>query len=955
MTTEPSPVDELLARPTPAERLAFLRSAGRDDAAGLTALLDVAAELAGGDPKRGYLLAQTCAAAATGPGQEGLLARACYTQAQAGARNGRLDEALELIETARRIWTESGNAPAALRTGLGRMHVLNERGEHDAAATTGTAMLVALEGPDGDGDRWSPSDRLELRGMIHQNLGMTHGFAGRWQDLIVSSREAATQFAAAGITDRAAALHENIGIAMMQLGRVGEAIAEFELAVAGNREQGHVLGHGRSLIELGRARLLLGEFRVALATFDEAGELLARLGPLPDQDWLAVSRGDAYLVLNLHDEALASYLPAERAFRAAGLTYDIALTLSSRGAALVRAERLDEAAAVLGEALELWEGAGNVPMLASTLLELAALRARAGGGAEAAKLVRRALVALDGGDWPVEAFYARLLLADLALPDLDEAERRLEQAREPAARLAIPHLDFRLDERLGRVRLGQGRPDEARMLLERAVATVESLRGGLPRESMRTAFLRDKTAAYAALVEMWLDRGDPESLRRAFEMAERAKSRSLVDLMLGSVTARIATGEADPRVQRLLALQADLDAVYDALLGDDPDGVRGPRAAQLRGRAAELEREIGMVRLDVPVQERRAAPAALPALRRTVPGDVVVLAYHVLDDEVTAFVRRGDRLAAVRRVTTLARLRPLLARLAAQWSRFHAGPTFAGRHADRLTATTRRVLADLHDALVTPLGDLLPAGGRLAVVPHGILHRVPFHALFDGERYLLERFAISYAPSVTALGVLRPPALRHRALVLGVPAPDIPNVSAEVATVADALPGARLGLGEEATRAALRSGAPGCGIVHIACHGLFRPENPMFSALRLHDGWLTAADVLDLDLDRALVVLSACESGANRVVGGGDEVMGLPRAFLGAGAAAVVVSLWLVQDDTTEALMRHWYAGLRSGQDGATALRAAQLALRADRPHPYHWAPFVFIGSPPAIPEEDPQ
>jgi CHAT domain-containing protein len=117
----------------------------------------------------------------------------------------------------------------------------------------------------------------------------------------------------------------------------------------------------------------------------------------------------------------------------------------------------------------------------------------------------------------------------------------------------------------------------------------------------------------------------------------------------------------------------------------------------------------------------------------------------------------------------------------------------------------------------------------------------------------------------------------------------------------------------------------------------------MFSALKLHDGWLTAADVMQLDLKDILVTLSACESGRSTVLQG-DEVIGLPRAFLGAGAAAVVVSLWLVQDESTVTLMTHWYNGLNEGMGRATALRAAQRALRERHPHPYYWAPFVLIG-----------
>jgi len=142
---------------------------------------------------------------------------------------------------------------------------------------------------------------------------------------------------------------------------------------------------------------------------------------------------------------------------------------------------------------------------------------------------------------------------------------------------------------------------------------------------------------------------------------------------------------------------------------------------------------------------------------------------------------------------------------------------------------------------------------------------------------------------------------------------------------------------------ALNALAPGYDVLHLACHGLFRADNPMFSAVKLHDGWLNAADVMQLNLKDALVTLSACESGRNTVLLG-DEVIGLPRAFLGAGAASVVVSLWLVQDESTVTLMTHWYRELRERTGRAAALQAAQQALREKYPHPYYWAPFVLIG-----------
>jgi len=159
----------------------------------------------------------------------------------------------------------------------------------------------------------------------------------------------------------------------------------------------------------------------------------------------------------------------------------------------------------------------------------------------------------------------------------------------------------------------------------------------------------------------------------------------------------------------------------------------------------------------------------------------------------------------------------------------------------------------------------------------------------------------------------------------------IPNVADEARAVASHFPGAEVLADRRVTTSAITEKASGCGILHLACHGMFRADNPMFSSLRLHDGWLMASDVLQLDLDGTIVTLSACESARNQVLA--DELVGLARGFLGAGASTLVANLWLVQDGTTTGMMEDWYARLRD----------AQLALKERCPHPYYWVPFVMI------------
>ncbi|HEV2765888.1 MAG TPA: CHAT domain-containing protein, partial [Pyrinomonadaceae bacterium] len=165
----------------------------------------------------------------------------------------------------------------------------------------------------------------------------------------------------------------------------------------------------------------------------------------------------------------------------------------------------------------------------------------------------------------------------------------------------------------------------------------------------------------------------------------------------------------------------------------------------------------------------------------------------------------------------------------------------------------------------------------------------------------------------------------------------------EVRALAPLFPASVALLDEQATAAAVRLHAPEADVLHLACHGRFRPDNPLFSSLRLADGWLTVREAAALELRCGLVALSACETGVSAVAPG-DELIGLARGFFAAGAPSLVLSLWTVDDAATADLMTDFYTRLRGGDGPAAALRHAQLHLLKRQPHPFFWSPFVLLG-----------
>jgi CHAT domain-containing protein len=263
-----------------------------------------------------------------------------------------------------------------------------------------------------------------------------------------------------------------------------------------------------------------------------------------------------------------------------------------------------------------------------------------------------------------------------------------------------------------------------------------------------------------------------------------------------------------------------------------------------------------------------------------------------------------------------------------------------------LARSAHGLLAALYQALIAPVADQLAGARRLVVIPYGPLHAVPFHALHDGARYLIETHEVAVCPSSTLLRLCaeRPRPASDRALVVGHShGGRLPGALAEAEAVGRLL-GDDCYLEAAATRAVVTTAAPGCGVVHLAAHGEARLDNPTFAHLALADGQLSMADVFNLELTGALVTLSACETGRSRVTGG-DEVIGLSRGFLYAGAATVVQSLWRVEDGSTARLMTAFYAALDAGAPVGAALRSAQVRLLAERgEHPFFWAPFQVIG-----------
>jgi CHAT domain-containing protein len=244
-------------------------------------------------------------------------------------------------------------------------------------------------------------------------------------------------------------------------------------------------------------------------------------------------------------------------------------------------------------------------------------------------------------------------------------------------------------------------------------------------------------------------------------------------------------------------------------------------------------------------------------------------------------------------------------------------------------------------------------GVNVFIQPDGALHQLNFESLpaGDGSRYWIESATVSIAPS---LALLRPAANvpLKRLLMFGDPEaakdlPNLPNLKAELDSVAKHYPEKQIYDGADATPAAyLNAHAETYSTLHFASHAVANSGSPLDSAIILagtpETRKLYARDVLGHPLNAELVTLSACETAGNRAYYG-EGLIGFSWAFLSAGARNVVAGLWQVDDRATALLMDRFYAALAAGRPPASALRQAKLELMASNPvyrKPWYWAAF---------------
>jgi len=499
-------------------------------------------------------------------------------------------------------------------------------------------------------------------------------------------------------------------------------------------------------------------------------------------------------------------------------------------------------------------------------------------------------------------------------------------------------LAFHHDFGYGYERLG--RRKEAIEQYKAAIEIIEKQRATIGGEEKRIQFLKDKEGVYKRLAPLLIEEGD---LNGAFEYMERARSRAFVDL-LATGRPKFGSEEEATQYQATIRKLAEVEVLVQE--GGLPRETAEKVHSQIRGAPTSQESP----KASTPEFDSLAAvqTASMKDIGQVLGEDAALLSFFVGDEKTTmmvlqdghvmGWVKPVGRAALVERVGELRRLIE-----APDQKKTKEGDI---KEIERLGQALYR---DLLEDATKSIKKLV-----VYVVPHGPLHYLPFAAIHDGAKYMVDRFTLLTVPSGTVLTYLekKPSTAKGATVVfanpdLGDPRKDLPFAEREGAAIQARRPDAILLKRNAALEARARKVAPGASLLHFASHSTFDADRPLNSAVMLapgegDDGALTAGEIFGLRLPGSLVVLSGCETGMGKVASG-DELIGLTRAFMYAGAPQLVATLWEVEDEATALLMEEFYKGMPA-KPAAEALRQAQMSIRSRYPHPFYWASFTTFG-----------
>lgn len=735
-----------------------------------------------------------------------------------------------------------------------------------------------------------------------------------------------------------AQIRSNRAEVLLELARFTEAESEFREVSEAFLRQG---ARRAAAIAIGNLADLLGRsgrFQLALEEFDRAINLLSDNIAPGDSARLLAEMAEVMTAAGRFRSARIALIEAIRRLRQLGmigesLRAEVCLigVLMELGCAEDAREHLRRAIPEAGQA--------NMPLVQGRLFVASGrLHAAIFDYHAAEQDIQRAINVLP--DHPIEFALAQIARATTALESGNvQAARHAASVLSATAIDIHPVVTMQLLKVSAAISRTEGNPGRAINALTEAVRIIERTRGAFTTHDLRVGWLGRHVETYYDLLSVLLEAGS-RSVGEAFRIAESARCRSLLEEMhCGSdLLERIRVNALDTNDDERHAVAQVSEARRSFAVAELNDADIGTLEAERTVASTAL-------RQSTRFRELFGEPATLDEVQRSLPARTALVEFVPKGDSLHVFVihhNRVDQFPIRARVCDAAELVERIRFDAERWLIRRDG-----RSAE--TDSLSRQLRTLFHMLVEPWIDVVD-GERLIIVPHGPIHAAPLHAAHrESRQSLIDRFIVSYAPSASLIAASAQRSESRRPIegepiVISFHDDDAPEIDREAKALMARFPSALHLAGAHATKSAVQRALREAPIVHFACHARFDADDSLSSGLLLADGWLSASEVYGASLPGALVTLSACEAGRTSVASG-NELYGLMRPFLAAGAHTVLASQWLVDDAFSAEIMPNLYRHIITGRQGAEALALVQREQHRRGIHPALWAGITAVSA----------
>lgn len=504
---------------------------------------------------------------------------------------------------------------------------------------------------------------------------------------------------------------------------------------------------------------------------------------------------------------------------------------------------------------------------------------------------------------------------------------------------------------MARAYIKLGNLDSAEKSLVRALDLIENIRGNISSERTRSTFLENKIYVYELLTGVYLAK---ENNARAFETVERAKARTFIDML---ATRQLGESRYSDSIKDLIKQEHTLSLAIDKKIDKQDVSEELRRLAQVRKQLKQKAPQYSsLVTVENISADELQSKLDNMIILEYFLGTEAAFAFVVTDSDIKAFV-----------------LDESTPEIEARIQKFRRSST--GADLNILDKSWQDDLNYLYETLIEPVEGSLDPDKLICIIPHKLLHHLPFNALVSKidkkaktipkPEFLIEKYKIVIAPTANILKFLVTPEKKSISLdkilmmanaVYPEPWNELAYADLEADELKLLIPETTIFKKEKATETYFKNNSNNFSIIHLATHGILYPEAPLDSRILLtkdgqNDGYLTVEEIFNLELKADLIILSACESGKltgyttayRKTLPYGDDIVGLTRALIYAGTPVIISSLWEINDKATKDLLLEFYKNLKSGDDYISAFRNAQLTLMKKQTkyyHPNYWASF---------------